>query len=185
MADNKRYRTFNLLLYPDCKEHETAIERLISGEFNAVGILHDCDTTSEGELKKEHYHFIVKFKNNRTKSAVAKDLRIEERFIDTTVSFNASGKYLLHIGHDDKHQYDVDDLVGVLAPAVVKLLDDTTEDMKVAAICDLLDTFDCKVSYSDFVRICAMKGLYASLRRGGNLFIKIIEEHNLKYSVVQ
>lgn len=185
MTDNKRYRTFNLLLYPDNEKHLKAIERLKTDEFKSVGILHNCDVTADGELKKEHYHFIVKFVNNRTKSALAKDLDIEERFIDTTVNFNSSGKYLLHIGHPDKYQYDVDDLVGNLTANVIKLIDDTTEDFKAVCIIDLLNDFDYYVTLSDLLRICSKKGLYSVLRRNSYYFIRVLEEHNLKYKKIE
>lgn len=188
-AINSRHRVFNLLLYPDCPEHKKAIERLISPEMNAVGILHNMDTYTEdknehiaGELKKEHYHFIVKFKNNRTKSALAKDLQIEDRMIDTTVSFKASAKYLLHMGCEDKYQYDADDLVGVLAPDVVKLLDDTSEEVKAMSICRLLDDFECFVSEEDFTMLCCKYGLYSVFRRNAYWYGRILDRHNLKYA---
>lgn len=187
MAENKRYRTFNLLLYPDNTDHKNAINRLLSGEFRSVGIVHnmdcydeDAETHKAGELKKEHMHFIVKFQNNRTISALAKDLNIEERFIEKTVSFKNSAKYLLHIG-TDKYQYDVDDLMGNLKADVLKLVDDTTEDFKAIAICDIIDNYVGFLSMSDLIRICGTKGLYSCFRRGTNAFRDVLKEHNIKY----
>lgn len=189
MADNKRYRIFNLLLYPDCPEHQKAIERLMSPEFNAVGILHNMDSYEEdsenhvaGELKKEHYHFIVKFRDNKTVSALAKNLDIEERFIDTTVSFKASAKYLLHMGCENKYQYDSDDLVGVLAPDVVKLLDDTSEEVKAMSICRLLDDLECFVTEQDFTALLCRYGLYSVFRRNAYWYGRILDRHNAKYN---
>lgn len=188
MTDNKRYRIFNLLLYPDNKQHEKAIQRLISTEFNAVGCLHNCDIYTEdinehkaGELKKEHYHFVVKFKNNRTISSLAKVLEIEERFIDSTCNFKNSAKYLLHIGCEDKYQYDIDDLVGSLVPDVIKLIDDTTEEVKVIKICNLLCEIDDFVSTSAFITLIAKNGLYSVYRRCCYSFNRVLDEHNAKY----
>lgn len=189
MADNKRYRVFNLLLYPDNINHQKAIERLMTTEFNAVGILHnmdcydeDTETHKAGEIKKEHYHFIVKFKNNRTVSALAKNLNIEERFIDTTLSFKASAKYLLHIGCENKYQYDVDDLVGVLVSDVVKLLDDTSEEVKAMSICRLLNDLEYFVTKEDFHMLLCRYGLYSVFRRNSYWYKLLLDEHNNKYS---
>lgn len=189
MAENKRYRIFNLLLYPDNKQHQKAIERLSSSEFNAVGCLHNMDTYTEDknehkawELKKEHYHFVVKFKNNRTISSLSKVLEIEERFIDPTCSFKNSAKYLLHIGCEDKYQYDIEDLVGSLVPDVVKLIDDTTEEVKVIKICHLLDEIESSLSTSAFLELISKNGLYSVYRRCGYSFIRVLDEHNAKYA---
>lgn len=189
MTDNKRYRIFNLLLYPDNKQHEKAIQRLLSTEFNAVGCLHNMDTYTEdknehkaGELKKEHYHFVVKFKNNRTKSALFKDLQLDdERFIDPTVNFKNSAKYLLHIGCEGKYQYDIEDLVGSLVPDVVKLIDDTTEEVKVIKICNLLEEIDSFLPTSSFMTLIAKNGLWSVYRRCCYSFNRVLDEHNAKY----
>lgn len=189
MTDNKRYRIFNLLLYPDNKQHEKAIQRLLSTEFNAVGCLHNMDTYTEdknehkaGELKKEHYHFVVKFKNNRTKSALFKDLQLDdERFIDPTVNFKNSAKYLLHIGCEGKYQYDISDLVGSLVPDVIKLIDDTTQEQKAIKICHLLDDFDGRVSLSSYIELICKNGLFSVYSRCCYSFNSLLYEHNAKY----
>ena len=40
---DKRYRNFRILLYPDNPAHNLAAIRLSTAEYNAVGILHDKD----------------------------------------------------------------------------------------------------------------------------------------------
>lgn len=189
MSDTKRYRIFNLLLYPDNEQHQKAILRLQDTEFNAVGCLHDNDKYTEdtnehkaGEYKKQHYHFVVKFKNNRTKSALSKDLQIDERFIDPTCNFKNSAKYLLHIGCEDKYQYDVSDLVGSLVPDVLNLIDDSTVEQKAIKICHLLDGIESFVSTAAYLEIIAKNGLFSVYTRCANSFLRVLEEHNLKYA---
>lgn len=188
MAENKRYRIFNLLLYPDNSKHKKAIERLLSTEFNSVGILHNFDTYTEdlnehkaGEHKKEHYHFVVKFKNNRTISSLSKALDIEERFIEPTCSFKNSAKYLLHIGCENKYQYDSTDLIGSLVPEIIKLIDDTTEEIKAIKICHLLDDFECYISTAVFLELISKNGLWGVYRRCCYSFNRVLDEHNSKY----
>ena len=189
MAENKRYRVFNLLLYPDNVEHQKAIENLKSVEYKAVGILHNMDCYTEdknehkaGELKKEHYHFVVKFQNAKTIIALAKNLNIESRFIEPTQTFKGSAKYLLHIGCEDKYQYDIDDLIGTLAPDVVKLIDDTSEEVKALNICRLLRDCEYFVTRDEFMQIVCKNGLYTVFRRNAYYFSSMLYEHNENYS---
>lgn len=185
MTNNPRYRLFNVLLYPDNEKHQKAISRLKNGEFLAVGICHDMDKYTEdtneykaGELKKEHYHFVVKFKNAKTVSALSKELDIEERFIDPTKSFKNSAAYLLHLGVEDKYQYDTDDLVGSLSPEILKMLDDTSEEIKALRIVDLIRSFDSEVSYDCFLEMLCKNNLFDVFRRSAYSFNRVFDEHN-------
>ena len=81
MSDEKRSRWFNLLLYPDNPAHNLAIMQLQTTKYMACGICHnqdcyteDTESHSTGELKKAHFHFILRCKNPRYKSGVAKEL---------------------------------------------------------------------------------------------------------------
>ena len=188
MANNSRTRSFNLLLYPDNTEHEKVLKMLTESVYSFVGICHDKDIYTEdsenhcaGELKKEHYHIIIKFENARTKSAVAKELEIDERFIDETKSFNSFSKYLLHRGEPDKYQYDTDELFGTLKNRVIKMLDVRTEDELALSVFDLLDSERRVISLTEFGRICASNGIYSCFRRAGSQMIRMIDEHNEIY----
>lgn len=188
MANNSRTRSFNLLLYPDNTEHEKVLKMLTESVYQYVGICHDKDIYTQdsekhiaGEVKKEHYHIIVKFENARTKSAVAKELGIDERFIDETKSFNSFSKYLLHRGEPDKYQYDTDELFGTLKKRVIKMLDVRTEDELALSIFDLLENEKRVISLTEFGKICASNGVYSCFRRAGSQMIRMIDEHNEIY----
>lgn len=191
IKDNARGRIFNILLYPDNIEHLQAIYNLRNNGYDYVGIKHDKDIYFEdklnddlsikhakGELKKEHFHFVVKFKNARYISAVAKELDIDDRFIEICKNFKNSTAYLLHIGYEDKYQYSNDELEGNLIPEVLKLIDDTCEDCKFISLLDLLDSFDTVVSKTQFARICVLNGLYSVFRRNSYYVLGCLQEHN-------
>lgn len=174
-------RIWNILLYPDAPTQANAIELLSSGSYSSVGILHDKDVDEKGELKKPHYHFVVKFLNQRSRTAVAADLGIEQNYLEPCRDFKNSVTYLLHKNQPDKYQYDIEEAFGSLKPALAKLMDDDTEDEKALRILDILDGIEGTVKYSAFIRMCAEKGLWSDLRRGGYIFVQAVKEHNEKY----
>lgn len=184
--ENIRTRHFNVMLYPESQQD--VINTLID-IYNVAGILHDKDTYKEdsethkaGELKKAHYHFVVRFSNARTVSAFAKELGIEERFIQPCNNFKASARYLLHLGKSDKYQYSVDDLIGDLKNDVIKLIDDNkTDEQKVKEVIEMLENIESKISLSTFMSLCADMGYWHLVQRSNYIFVSMLKEHNSKY----
>lgn len=184
--DKNRSRLFNILLYPDNPKHNLAIIELQTVNYLACGCCHNMDVYEDGEkageIKKAHYHFVVKFSNPRYKSGVAKALDIEERFIDITNSFKGSAKYLLHYGDDTKYQYSPDDLVGRLKPDVLKLLEDKpSEAMQARYIADYIMSVNRYLTRTELFNWCLDNGYYSCYRRGLSVFDGLIYEHNEKY----
>lgn len=183
MAEQKS-RIFNLLLYPDNSMHAEVIELLKApdSDYKAVGILHNMDVYEEGEkqgqFKKEHWHFVVKFPNPRYKSGVSIEFAIDERFIDITKSFKGSAKYLLHYGCPDKYQYDPSDLHGTLKQDILKLIDDTSDDTKLSEITSMIDNMHGIISYRIVWDYCLKNGYTSVYRRFYRIFQDIIGEHN-------
>jgi len=62
-----RDRKFVAVLYPEDPTHAEAIEKLKQGGYNFAAILHDKDVYEDGdhqgELKKPHWHIVLRFKN--------------------------------------------------------------------------------------------------------------------------
>ncbi len=190
MSDVLKYRDRKhcFMLYPDNPEHKNAIDRLLSPEYRAVGILHDKDTWTvaeeadnaehkAGTFKKPHWHIVAKFKNAVWNTAVAEELGIDVRFVEKARSFDAAALYLIHFNDPDKYQYDVDDCRGSLVPELKKLLVDETEDCRVLRVLELIDKQGF-LTMSEFIRLVCNAGLYSDVRRAGFLMSKILEEHN-------
>ena len=177
MSEEKRSRWFNLLLYPDNPQHNLAIMQLQTTKYMACGICHnmdcyesDSETHSAGELKKAHIHFILRCKNPRYKSGIAKELDIEPRFIDETSSIKGSAQYLLHFGDESKYQYSPDDLVGNLKGDVLKLIEN---DEKISS--------HRRVSVRDIGVFLATNGGYKYFKCNFNICRELMYEHNEKY----
>ena len=191
MSDEKRSRWFNLLLYPDNPQHNLAIMQLQTTKYMACGICHnmdcyesDCETHLAGEIKKAHFHFILRCKNPRYKSGIAKELDIEPRFIDETSSLQGSAKYLLHFGDDTKYQYSPDDLVGNLKGDVLKLIENGEKISDCDfffMLLDFLDSTHRRVTVRDVGVFLATNGGYKYFKCNFNICRELMYEHNEKY----
>lgn len=176
----ERSRLWGCVLYPDCAEHMQALE-IIRREYTYVGILHDKDVDDDGVLKKPHYHLILKFGQARWNTALADDLNIPVNYFERIRSFDSSAKYLTHDNAPDKYQYDTSALEGPLVPAVMKLLADVDENIRVVNLVGLLSSIDRYVTVREFVSIACENGLFADMRRMGVLMLRMIDEHNAEF----
>lgn len=187
MAEKIRSRLWCVLLYPEDETHVAALE-LIRQCFNYVGILHDKDAWTEedeqqnpdhkaGELKKPHYHIILKFTQARWNTALADDLGIACNYLERCRSFDSAAVYLVHDGLSDKYQYDSEALEGPLVSAVMKLLAPADENGRVLELLKLIDSMG-YITRRHLVQVACENDFYADLRRMGYLLSHIIEEHN-------
>lgn len=176
---NKKYRSrnYNLLLYPDNESHSNAME-LIRKTYKYAACLHTLDLKDDGTLKKPHWHVVVRFAQARWNTALADELGIETRFLESTKSVEKSLKYLIHADHPEKAQYEIESVEGDLKVLLEKYLLDVCEDERILQLIDLLDSFACPVSYSSFVRVVCSRGLYSDFRRSALVMTKLISEHN-------
>ena len=97
-----RDRKLALLLYPDDPSHVEAMEK-IKTSYDYVAILHDKDYTEDGEIKKPHWHVVLRFGNATWNSAVAKDLGIEQNYTEKVRNMNNAILYLIHYNDSDKY----------------------------------------------------------------------------------
>lgn len=106
-VEEKRYRNFMILLYPEWEEY-TDILQDIKGSFkNYAYIKH----IPEEEEKKEHVHMIISLDNPRTEKSLAKRLGVNERFVKYCKSLRASCRYLIHADNEEKYQYNLDQVI--------------------------------------------------------------------------
>lgn len=127
---------FMFVLYPDSQQE---VIDYVKANWPCAWALHDKDTHTEaeyleyakkhegncpewqvGDLKPPHYHFLVKFKNARYASGVAKELRkipstkvLNDAAIRKCFNLYKAYVYLWHQNDPDKYQYDPDAVVGL------------------------------------------------------------------------
>lgn len=190
---------FVLVLYPENEAHSLAYLALTSNRYSALGILHDKDVfiddevdeeTGEfihkaGDLKKAHYHFYIKFQNQRYISGLAKELNIEPHLIEFLEStFKDYAEYMLHWGKHGgagKYVYDVDDFEGTLKGSAKEKLIHEDKNLSLFKILNYIDSLQGVIYYTDVYKWAFANG-YGSICSGRiNVIKTFVDDHNSKF----
>lgn len=197
--ESDRSREFVLLLYPENELHSLAYLKLTSYQYSALGVLHDKDTYTkdiideetgellhhEGDYKKEHYHFYIKFSNPRYISGIADELNIESHLIDfCDAGFKNYAEYMLHWGKHGgpgKYTYDTSDFVGVLKSSAIQKLSNEPPELKLHKI--YLFIYNCAnyVEYSDVYKWSFDNGYSGICTSRLNVIMQWIYDHNKRF----
>lgn len=177
-----RDRKFVAVLYPEDATHVAAIEKLMQGGYNFAAILHDKDTYEDGdhagELKKPHWHIVLRFKNAVWNTSVAKELGIEQNYLEACKNVDGALVYLVHYGNDDKYQYDLENVFGPLQTRLAALLADDDESTRALNIYDIIRNSPGIVTYTEVFEKACKSGMYGDVRRMGSQLGWLIREHN-------
>ena len=189
MSEKIRCRNFDLLLYDEDETHKACLDKLATG-YRYIAIKHDKDRWTEedtlpegvniGDLKKPHWHVIIKFPQGRWNTAVAKDLGIAENYIQRCVSYEGSLLYLIHFGMPHKYQYLPQDCIGNLMKDLEKVIDRSSDlNERVMDVLDILDEKEHWTTRSFLEEACRRDRIGEALRLGG-LIGALLAEHNCK-----
>lgn len=180
--DKFRSRNFNLVLYDEDESHRNALD-YIEKNCDYAMILHDMDTNETGEIKKPHYHVVLRFPNAKWSTSLANDLGIAENYIEECRSLKRSLLYLIHYYDEDKYQYDIDDVKGSLKNRLIEILQngDKTENEKMKEIITYIDSVCDVIEYSCFIRYFVANGYTDVVRRDWVIIKCLIDEHNNHY----
>lgn len=177
-----RDRKFVAVLYPEDTTHAECIEKLKSGGYNFAAILHNKDVYEDGEhkgeLKKPHWHIVIRFKNAVWNTAIAKELGITANYLEACKNVDASLLYLVHYGNEGKAQYDYEEVFGPLRLRLATLLSDTDEGTRVLNLVEIIDNSPGPIGYSELIKKAVAAGLYGDLRRMGTFAVGLMREHN-------
>ncbi len=187
--DKKRYYNFTLVMYEDDKEFNKQMEE-IQQTKEAIWIKHDKDTNEEGDIKKCHYHVVLKLKSACTISALSKKLGVGEHMIEPVKkSLNSCLKYLIHFGDDTKYNYDKEDVKSNSDALKRRFLDLVAKDTPEIEKIDTIEQFilDCP-DFIDWVilgRYVRKINMWDAFRRNSFYFTKIIDSHNAKIAAMR
>lgn len=106
-VEEKRYRNFMILLYPEWDNFKQILGDLKGSFKNYAYIKH----FPEEEEKKEHFHFILSLDNPRSIKSLSKRIEVPENLVRNCKSLRGSCRYLIHIDDEDKYQYNLDQVV--------------------------------------------------------------------------
>ena len=187
MSEPEKYRDrkFVAVLYPEDETHVACIEKLQSGGYNFAAILHNKDVYEDGEhqgeLKKPHWHVVMRFKNAVWNTSIAKELGIAPNYLEACKNVDGSLLYLVHSENPEKAQYDYEEVFGPLRLKLATLLADTDEGTRVLNILDIIENSPGRIGYSELIRKVVAAGLYSDLRRMGSFATCLIREHNEEF----
>ena len=154
--ENYRSRTHMLLLYPEDLTHRKAYET-IQKTYDYASILHNKDVTEDGEIKKEHWHVVIRFNQPRWRSALCKDLGIAEYYMEEVKKFDNALQYLIHYNDTDKAQYDINEVQGPLKVRLVESLNklEKGEGERVVELLQFIENRDKPITVTEFASFCA------------------------------
>lgn len=178
-----RSKVFNLVLYSEDVTHYCAIEK-IKKSYDYAMICHDRDINHEtGEVKKTHYHVVLKFTNAKWNTALAEELGITANYIEESHNYKRSLFYLLHWYDEDKAQYLLNEVSGSLRKDLEKFIknEDKSESDKILEILEEMDNINDIIQVKIFCKYVAKMGYWDVLRRSSGLILRCIDEHNQNY----
>lgn len=187
MAENPRFRDrkFCAVLYPEDPTHFACVEKLKTGGYTYALILHDQDVYEDGDqkgqLKKPHWHVVLKFTNAVWNVPTAKELGIEPNYLQKCSSMDGALLYLVHDGNPDKYQYSLDNVEGPLKTRLAALLVDDDEGTRALTIYQMIKSSPGIVTYSEIFEKAIKAGLYGDFRRMGGGVNSLIADHNYEF----
>lgn len=174
----KKHETWCVLLYPEDPLHNEAIA-MLTDDRRAVGILHDKDIDEDGNVKKAHYHFVIKLPSPGTTGSIQRIIpNVKENYIKPCKSMRGACRYLIHKDNPEKEQYKQDDIVGniKLAKRYLNTNDDEADD--VSKILEYVEAQEHTIRTADVLRFALDNNLYSVYRRGASIINALIKEHN-------
>ena len=111
---DQRSTTWTFLVYPDSAPADWInLLKNLHVPF-IISPLHDKDVKDEttGELKKPHYHCIVRFRSKKSFSQIKEAIcdKINSPIPQPVVDFPMMVRYLVHSDDPDKYQYNIEDI---------------------------------------------------------------------------
>lgn len=183
MNKNVRSLYWGLILYDD-SENLNFNDKIITiaQNYDYVYIKHDKDIDSNGNLKKIHYHIILKFNNYKWLKSLSDELNIPMNYFEKINSLNNMLVYLIHYNNADKYQYSLNEVIGtsnlkIKLNKCISNIENSEED-KIMIILYFIYSCNTRLSYRDLVSFILNKGLWSEFRRSANIIFKLLEEHN-------
>ena len=196
---NKRFYNFTIVIYEDDENFDIQKFNLLQ-EGEVVYCKHDNDVFEEdvlnedgsvkyhlGEIKKPHYHYVLKLKNACTISSLSKRLSISENLIEPVKkSLNGCLRYLIHFGCDNKYQYSADDVKSNSDKLLRKFLDLVSKDVpevdKVITIQSFIENCDTYVDLGILMKFVQKENIWDAFRRNYMIIRDLVNSHNAMIS---
>lgn len=195
--DKTRRYKYEVVIYEDDPLFKEQYEALTAVN-SAIWVKHDKDIFTEdvfnedgsikynaGDLKKAHYHFLLKFKNGIVISAVAKKVKVNKNQVQIIKNFNSALKYLIHFGQDEKYQYSMDDVSSnsdnLKTQFEELIINDTPESRRVLTIQEIIEDFDGYIDLGILGKVIIKMNYWGTFKSSFSYFFKLVDLHNAKF----
>lgn len=111
MSRPRRYKNYGTIVYPESAPTNWR-EILTQLKIPAIiSPLHNCDTTEDGEIKKEHYHVLIMYDSVKNQEQAIEDIaQINGVGCEVVKSIRGYARYLIHADTPEKYQYNAKDI---------------------------------------------------------------------------
>ncbi len=195
--DKTRRFCYEVVIYEDDPLFKEQYE-VLTVVNSAIWVKHDKDIFTEdvlnedgsikynaGDLKKAHYHFLLKFKNGTAISAVAKKFKVNKNQVQIIKNFNSALKYLIHFGQDEKYQYSTEEVHSnskiLMARFEQNIIDDIPEVQKVQQIQEMIETFEGYIELGILGKSVQKANIWDAFRRNMTYFLRLVDLQNAKF----
>lgn len=180
--NDKRNYNYLCVIYEDDENFNWQLYNLLN-EKEVIYIRHDQDVTEEGELKKPHYHFVIKLKTACTISALSRRVGVAENMIEPIKkSFNGALKYLIHFKDDNKFNYCIEDVKSNSEKLLKRFKELVTDEIPggehAMSIQDYINSQPDYVKMSDIGKFANQNGIWNYFIRYYSYLRDVVKEHN-------
>ena len=172
----KKTRNIGLVLYEDNKIHMDALEFIKHNYQYYIYIKHDKDFDENNKHKKNHFHVLLYFPNQKLISALLNDLKVAENCVYIIRSLTSQLRYLIHLDDEDKFQYDVNNVIGsrymiLKFNKAIKNL--TNESEEISLLLDYIDSCE-NLKIIDLLQYSIDNDIYSTFRRNYSILKDIL-----------
>lgn len=167
-------RAWELVLYPDAVNYccDGVIANAVQYFEQWAYILHDSDTSADGDPKKVHYHFYGKCPTPRSPQSVSNVIGVPLESIRNVNKWKSAIRYLIHADNPEKFQYEPD---SVSANFPLDGIFTISDDKQARLIMQhILETRS--ASIVELTAWALDNGCYSALRRGFAIWSQVLKE---------
>lgn len=170
----KSSRSWELVLYPDAENYccDEIIANAVQYFEQWAYILHDSDSTADGDLKKSHFHFYGRCSTPRTPQSVSNVIGVPISSIRNVSKWKSAIRYLIHADNPEKFQYEPDSVSSNFPlDGFFTISDDNQARLLMQHIIDMRSG-----SVVELTAWALDNGCYSSLRRGFAIWSQVLKE---------
>lgn len=184
-------RNFSLMLYEDSEIYDfnSVINKAINmcdiNGWSYFYILHNEDIKDDGTKDKDHYHFFIHIKSDKSDTTInniSKNIDLPSNYIEKMNKPNQCILYLAHQSPNSKEKYNYD--WHTIETNNLKKLEEVfasdEEQRNIYAIIDYIDSIG-YITFTDFSKFVLNNNLWSYYRRSGYIINNLIKEHNNRY----